>query len=658
MAECEPSRNLFNSVILFQQLDDFWNGVAELEAASGKMQWSNVQEQPILNAMPRPSPQVLGPTYAEGKTPYLCSILRQGLISVVFGLLALTIGTLTYDTICQMKVLPADLTEEEVDTWKRQYENLSIMHLNLADYLEQPTIWAIQALRLHLSFSMDLKRINTSSVHSTMTLRLCICLGLNRLGSAVEDVQRIRENKSKQVDPFMAKESEDNKLHNVTAPSYGVSISNFEENNLAYRELGRKLWNNVVSTDWLFGSHIDSIFFVTDNINQTDPPCSLQDAELLSEAAPALLCRREMNDIVSENAFPRCFLAIAKAGRLAVQLENAYGSPLDYHHVLRVDAAFQGALQQFPWFLSFTQLQAEQRQKSKLLPTFSKPINLQRIILHDQIQFRLLRVHRLYLGQGFKDEKYRYSLQVCLDAAHVIIDAKVELSRLRTKSKSIVPLQIHLLQAALVLHLLLIFELEHQQHGTFHQRRQRGEYILEDFDGTLKQLQLAMKFLREDTHKLMWLGKGLSKLEAFVQMLKDRNSNTIPKSPSPSQSAAADILASIPSATMSLATPSSNDTSSTVPTYQDPSTIFSSTPSSSTATATAGPALGTSINNAQYEFASSVGPAAGSATYWNQDATLDPYYNADMWSLEALFPNSDTYPVDLVDALEKIVWAQ
>lgn len=240
----------------------------------------------------------------------------------------------------------------------------------------------------------------------------------------------------------------------------------------------------------------------------------------------------------------------------------------------------------------------------------SRPIVIQRNVLHEQAQFRLLRLHRLHLGKGFRDPQYLHSLQACFDASKVILDASIEMEKVVTHSRRMIGYQIHCLHSALVTHLILMFEVDQRE-----EERQSGKprpknvYRLEDIEGAMDQLQMGINILRSHSSSSKEWPKGLDKMESFLQRVKSDktilNGAHEEKQPIPLHSfqsprlAAADILASIPSSNL-------NSTS-----------LFD--------------------------------PTLSTGDIWSQDA--------DLWSLSALFPDYATNSIDLVDALERVVWS-
>jgi hypothetical protein len=602
LAELEPFRSAFNVVILRQQLDEFWQGVDELDIQGQCLIWPGEERishrDPIF---PRQEAEI----DSSNVTPLLLTgIARQGLIALTFSLLYATLSSLDYARKMKMGIFPASMTEKDVEIWSNEFHHLSRLHLDLSDYIERPTIWSIQVLFLQSVYHMDHRSIRRSQVNLSIILRLCVSLGLNRLGSAIDDARAIQEDytKSKPAQTA-ATEAEADGRANVTSNSFGVIISSFEEGNIALRELGRKLWTMLVSADFTMGAHMDSFFSVHDNINHTSPPCAINDEELMSASAPFLLLSRRSDAMFSPNAFPACWQAISRAGRLQVELENTKGSPLSYRDVLRVDREFQAAINSFPPFYLY---------KSSTLrgDSMSRPIVIQRNVLHEQAQFRLLRLHRLHLGKGFRDPQYLHSLQACFDASKVILDASIEMEKVVTHSRRMIGYQIHCLHSALVTHLILMFEVDQRE-----EERQSGKprpkniYRLEDIEGAMDQLQMGINILRSHSSSSKEWPKGLDKMESFLQRVKSDktilNGASEEKQPIPLHSfqsprlAAADILASIPSSNL-------NSTSL-------------------------------------------LDPTLSTGDIWSNDA--------DLWSLNALFPDYATNSIDLVDALERVVWS-
>ena len=606
MNELEPFKCNFNSVILHQQLDGFWQGVKELDLGNQEMVWPGLHEVYAFDLTPQP----LQPSFNTPgqEVPFLSTVLRQGLISVVFGILTMSISSLSYEEIVQMNIFPKGSTEEDVEAWTNQYNNLCLLHLNLSNYIEHPTLWSLQSLNLLQAAWISPKAVSPNGINTSTALRLAVSMGLNRLGSAADDAESMQAstNAGDTTDDVTEVSGAEEALgSNVSGPTYGVTIASFEEGNLALRELGRKLWNVFVTTEYITGSHAHQFYSINDNMNQTSPPSPIDDENILSKRAIGLLLNGKRNKTPSKNAFLGCFLQIAKAGKLQTDLELSKGSPMAYKDLLEVDKAFQSALKYFPSYLCFSSnsplsldfddnFHHRQYDRSHSFKT----IVLQKIILQEQFQFRILRLHRLYIGKGLKDFNYRYSLKSCINAAKVIIESRRELERIGTTIRKVRALQSHLLHAALVIHLILLYHVDRQREAVVGSdsagcpspskegNNKNDDFVLQDFTGHVQLLKTAVEYLRIGADFNGWLAKGLEKLDAFLLEVSP---------PSPRQSAA-DVLLSIPS-------------------------LSSST--------------------------------------WPSDTTTHSsnLFPTDFWSLESLFPDYATNSIDLVDALEKVVWS-
>jgi hypothetical protein len=596
LSELEPFRCLFNRIILRQQLDEFWRGVDELGIDGQCLVWPGdkaaMVQDPFFAAFKEPSHS------QETSSLIFAGMAKQGLISVVFALIYVTLSSLHYPRKIEMGVFPTSFTEKDAERWSEQFHDLSRLHLTLSDYLEHTTLWSIQALYLQTSYYMDRRAIHHSQVNLATIIRLSVALGLNRLDSAVDDAKAMQKEASTKAKPKHTDREEEGH-GNVTSTSFGVNMSSFEEGDLALRELGRKLWTSIVSTDFIMGAHMDCYYTIHDNINHTSPPSAIDDEELLSAAASSMLLRRPLKLNMSENAFPACWLAIARAGRLQVELENAKGSPLPYKDILRVDREYNAAIEAFPYYYKYSPA-------TKGTNSLPRSIIIQRNALHEQVNFRLLRLHRLHMGKGFRDVQYLPSLNACFQGARLIADARIELEEVVTHSRKMIGYQIHLFHAALVIHLVLMFEVdqrkEEMQTG---KQRDKGVYRLDSIENSVEQLEVAMHILKSHASPKDW-PKGFDKLEAFLQRVKSEQSMLVMPLQSP-RLAAADILASIPSSTLNPDATSMN--------------LFD-------------PPL-----------------SEGYSTLWSSD--LDP----DLWSLNALFPDYATNSIDLVDAFERVVWS-
>lgn len=120
-----------------------------------------------------------------------------------------------------------------------------------------------------------------------------------------------------------------------------------------------------------------------------------------------------------QNTFSAYAATLSKVSRLQVQLENKKGAPLPYRDVLHLDASFRSHLETLPPFFRVDWTSETLAQERPVLKHKygAGSIALQRAILNDQTFFRMLRLHRFYLGKGIKHTHFRRSTVACVEAA-------------------------------------------------------------------------------------------------------------------------------------------------------------------------------------------------------------------------------------------------
>lgn len=646
--DLEPARCLFNTPILKQQIKEFWQDFDLLLFQGNRLSPPSENDLQLRTTIVSKD--------EKGWNNLRC-LPRQGFIAVLFRLMEAGGRLMPLEEKVRIGMLPIGADEEIVSQWYEKMSAASALHAEASRSDEIPTLWTLQLLKLNdfgtmamIKSSMEKHAKISSPTHlqqsNVVAMQISIALGLNRLGSgyddAVEPVLSLQRPPESDVTTMFSEKvvaqstSLPNKQQLLTSSmKFGSSIAIFEEGNLPYRELGRKIWCNVVSLDALFSGHINQHHYINDSIDRSSPPLPLTDEDLFSPHLSLLAsqCRPESRRI-NENVYTAYGVAFSKILRQMVEWENKRGAPLPYSDTLILDQRFFDLLENLPPFLALNAPISQNPDDAE------RRVMIQRGLLNDQSHFRLIHIHRAYLGKGFKDEKYRRSLLSCLTAAYGVLESRRVLDKAGCVFVRAIFLESHLIHASLVFQLVLLHELdraqEDKQSSGRKGKRTNGSgtgYGLIDVDQTIGILEECLDLLNPSSD-LPSLREYVPGLKSFLKGAKERIRRQ--RGDQHDTSDAATILASMPTSSVpnivrqmpSADQPYSNQSQ---PTYQQQQQ--QSWPS-------------TSINGSGQV----IDPAIN-GDFDDQIPSLN-VYDPSIWSLDTLFPNYMDGGIDLIAALE------
>ncbi|KAI5927229.1 hypothetical protein F4810DRAFT_351389 [Camillea tinctor] len=204
-------------------------------------------------------------------------------------------------------------------------------------------------------------------------------------------------------------------LHLLDSPSMADKLGD-----LTTREIKRRLWWHLVSTDWLLGlmgGPLDGTYTIQPRHMNVKLPRNLNDNDL---------------DIMDEtSSFPpsvptqmSCFLQRIRLAEIcrAVVDARAPGAPdveiTDFATVSSLDALFQQALSAFPAFLD------PQQPVPRGSPRHLAP---QRALISLGFHIRRARLHRPFLLRDTANARFRPSREQCLRSARTVLDIAVGL---------------------------------------------------------------------------------------------------------------------------------------------------------------------------------------------------------------------------------------
>ncbi|KAI0595400.1 hypothetical protein F4775DRAFT_595351 [Biscogniauxia sp. FL1348] len=204
-------------------------------------------------------------------------------------------------------------------------------------------------------------------------------------------------------------------LHLLDSPSMADKLGD-----LTTREIKRRLWWHLASTDWLLGlmgGPLDGTYTVQPRHMNVKLPRNLNDSDL---------------GIVSDTTtFPveiptqmSCFLQRIRLAEIcrAVVDARAPGSPdveiTDFDTVSSLDGLFKQALAEFPPFLHI---------EEPVPPGSPRHLALQRALILLGFHIRRARLHRPFLLHDTENQRYLPSREQCLRSARTVLDISIEL---------------------------------------------------------------------------------------------------------------------------------------------------------------------------------------------------------------------------------------
>lgn len=333
-------------------------------------------------------------------------------------------------------------------------------------YLERPTLWSLQAiLLLERKYLYELAA-PVCAIWNSTAARIAQTMGLNRLGSAVDDVWR-----NAAVDG--AGKADGNAPLRPsgttgTRASRAMVLAEFAEGNILQRELARKLWYAILGFDWYLSAHVDYCHSIPDVLNRTAPPADLDDSAVVDLGArcdtldPLSVEAMLQGAGTSHNLYPRVNVTIARCVRdmASMRFEHMFtsgSSEFGDADVLAFDHRLRSILRDLPDVFRLDG-QTESRRDVKSILSERPYLALQRMCVQEQVYFRLMLLHRPYLDASCEYGLFRKSVAICTEAARIILATCQELERTGNPNQRLWNVRAHLIHAAIVLYTILTNE--------------------------------------------------------------------------------------------------------------------------------------------------------------------------------------------------------
>lgn len=375
---------------------------------------------------------------SELESPFWKANHNWGFVALVFGILAGTCCNLSEPYMQELGVIggPGQASDKTY-----AFFDSAMYFLAHCRYVETPTLWALQAMIMIRTFFFAAVKIRDVVLWQSMIVRLAQSMALHRLGSAVLDVRR-PSNKSKRsgapesfsgnFDQWSDLSTTDTNvlLEKIDSLRVGYFFGiNFEPNNLAAREVARKIWTGIVLQEAFYAAHIDHCYNVKQDMMSTAPPADLEEDEVLTldlarQTNPSALEQRLLQKRPTRTSIISASVPFINSILRQVDLENAHSMHtghvfLDYQTIQELDLEARHAFESIPdYFRGTKQPLPDHIQKTHEEYPF---IAHHAMFIEDQYHIRLLRLHFSYLVQGMHDTEFRHSTEVCIESARALV---------------------------------------------------------------------------------------------------------------------------------------------------------------------------------------------------------------------------------------------
>lgn len=298
----------------------------------------------------------------------LCSgSIKDPLVN--FQWLALLFSVLAGSITCaSAKTLQSwGVAANERDTFSKRWFNGTVVCLNLSNYLQDHTIYSVQAISTLTVTAHILGFSNALSVLLAAANKIAQSLGLHRLGSENED--------------------------------YDMK----DLQNRRRREAGRRLWNQLCAQDW-FSIPFSEMYSIIPGLVNTAKPLNCKDSDMLPlyQTTPTITSYSNyLFDIAS--LIRRLQDAMSKSSTMFA----------NYEQVLAVDDQMRKLATSYaPTFLSTNQPMHE---------TWPDWVPWARRAFAMRAAHKIIMIHRKFLGLSFTNNAFTFTRITCLAASKAII---------------------------------------------------------------------------------------------------------------------------------------------------------------------------------------------------------------------------------------------
>lgn len=357
-----------------------------------------------------------------------------------YSLLALLFAIL--QTACDYQPKSSDHTirASHKQDMSQDLRESSYFFLFESNFQLNPTLWALQTIILHQVKPQYSLHVPAGSIWISMALNMAQIMGLNRLGSASDDILWVHCNKSIPAQ------------HDIL--QHMPWLKEFSKDDLPRRELARKIWTKLVMWDWFASIHVNYTYSVPEEMNCTAPPAPLSDEEVMQIASIPTSVLTDM-ERVSPTVYCRILLDISRCVRQTAAIlirKTSLNQPrtTEHHEALGIDKQLLQIMNSIPRYFRFDG-SSELDGHIRLLHIQYPYLSLQRLYLQEQFHYRMILLHSPFLLLALRSEPYHRSLTACIEGARTIVAVWEELRRTEIPNPHVHYNKWHLLSAAVVL---------------------------------------------------------------------------------------------------------------------------------------------------------------------------------------------------------------
>lgn len=417
--------------------DSFMKEYTKLKSCIPLPLWTtNRQERPDGDTSP----------HKEQYPSFWASPENYGLFALVFAVLHVACDSMDREDLLRRAWLRHGTSKKDMDGALDSIHCASISLLHDSKCMDHPTLWILQTIILLQRRPYNALRFPLYIVWNSLALRIGQLMGLNRMGSVSDDLRRMNQS-----------ERQDDTTE-IRLNHYLPWLREFAPNDLVKRELARKVWITLVTTDWIRSAHIDLAYTVSEEMNLTSPPAALTDEELshISTLPLSVIqdpCRPSPHTYARiQYELAGCVRQSTKA--LIVKMLRRESLKVDRAQMLEIDAQIGNIVAKLPQFFRFDGV-AEHSSDVQRMHALYPYLTMQRLFLQEQIHFRMLVLHSPYLLMAIRDPSQRSSLIACIEGACVVVTVCEELQRSARPSGQWHYVKWHLVVAAVVLDQIL-----------------------------------------------------------------------------------------------------------------------------------------------------------------------------------------------------------
>lgn len=216
-------------------------------------------------------------------------------------------------------------------------------------------------------------------------------------------------------------------------------------NPILTREVGRRIWTCLCIIEYFLCGYSGALPAIMPNAPgvTTTLPISIEDEVLDSITVDTKRIYEKPLEEPTQLSFT---MPHYRTSLCAVNIYAAMQRGDGYETVLKCNQEVLDILDSLP---SFYRLDGSEELPRVMNLHKERPyLNLHRSVLNDLLYYRLLVLNRMYMGAGYRNEKFADSTKLCLESAHGIIKARLDFAKMRAYPLDLWITIVHVFHAA------------------------------------------------------------------------------------------------------------------------------------------------------------------------------------------------------------------